>query len=133
VTVGAPHRRTFLRFLVVGGSLAALYATLAALATTHLPVPKALSSATVWVLCVPVGFWCHRRFTFTASRPHRRAFWLYGGTQGLGIAIAAGVALLLARGAFWPDIVVHLFAAGLAAVTSYLLNRRIVFPDPSAR
>lgn len=129
---GDHQDRTLLRFLIVGGCLAVLYATLAALATTYLPLPKALSSGIAWVLCIPVGFVSHRRFTFTARRPHRLALWLYAATQVLSIAIAAGVSHLLARGAFWPDLVVHLFASGLAAITSYLINRWIVFPEPSA-
>jgi putative flippase GtrA len=122
----------FLRFLVVGGGLALLYATLAAIATSQLPLPKALSSGIVWVLCIPVGFWCHRRFTFVTRRPHRLGLWLYAATQGLGIGIAAGVSFLLARGAFWPDLAVHLLASGLAAVVSYLINRWVVFPEQSA-
>lgn len=125
--------RTLLRFVIVGASLAALYATLAALATSQLPWPKALSSAVVWVLCIPIGFYSHRRFTFTARRSHRHGLWLYAATQGLGIGIASGISFLLARGQFWPDLVVHLLASGLAAIASYLINRWIVFPEPSAR
>lgn len=130
MTRGQEH--TLVRFLIVGGLMAALYATLAALATTHLPIPNALASALVWVMCIPAGFWAHRRFTFTARRPHRFALWLYAATQVLSIGIAAGTSQLLASGTFWPDLLVHLFAAGLAASASYLLNRRIVFPAPSA-
>jgi putative flippase GtrA len=124
--------RTLLRFLVVGASLAALYATLAALATSQLPWPKALSSALAWVVCIPIGFLSHRRFTFTTRTPRRHALWLYGATQVLGIGIASGVSYLLARGQFWPDLFVHLFASGLAAIASYLINRWFVFLDPSA-
>jgi putative flippase GtrA len=127
-----PRDTTFPRFLVVGGGLALLYATLAAIATSQLPLPKAVSSGIVWVLCIPVGFWCHRRFTFVARRPHRHGLWLYAATQVLGIGIAAGVSFLLARGMFWPDLAVHLFASGLAAIASYLINRWVVFPDRSA-
>lgn len=123
---------TLVRFLIVGGGLALFYATLAAVGTSQLPLPKAMSSAIVWVLCIPLGFWCHRRFTFVARRPHRFALWLYAATQVLGIGIAAGVSFLLARGAFWPDLVVHLFASALAAVASYLINRWVVFPDRSS-
>lgn len=119
---------TLPRFLLVGGCLALVYATLAAVATSQLPLPKALSSGIVWVLCIPVGFWCHRRFTFTARRPHRHGLWLYAATQGLGICIAAGTSWLLVTGAFWPDLFVHLLASGLAAVASYLINRVFVFP-----
>jgi len=118
-----------LRFLVVGACLALLYATLAALATSHLPLPKALSSGIVWVLCIPLGFWCHRRFTFTTRTAHRHGLWLYAATQVLGIGIAASVSQLLATGIFWPDLGFHLLASALAAVASFLINHWIVFPD----
>jgi putative flippase GtrA len=119
---------TLLRFLVVGSGMTALYSVLAALATTHLPLPRPLSAAGVWVLCVPLGFWCQRRFTFTASAPHRLALWLYAATQVMGICIAATASHLFARGLFWPDLAVHLGAAALAAVLSYLANRLVIFP-----
>jgi len=123
---------TLLRFLAVGGGMALLYATLAATATSQLPFPKALSSGLVWVLCIPIGFWCHRRLTFPTRKPHRHGLWLYAATQGLGIGIAAGTGYLLATGAFWPDLLVHLLASGLAAVVSYLISRRIVFLPSAA-
>lgn len=128
MTAGPAPDRTLLRFLIVGAALAALYATLAALATSQLPLPKALSSALVWVLCIPVGFWCHRHFTFTTRTAHRHGLWLYAATQVLGLCIAAGTSFLLATGAFVPDIFVHLLASGLAALASYALNRRFTFP-----
>lgn len=124
--------RTLLRFLIVGACLAALYATLAALATSQLPLPKALSSALAWVACIPLGFQAHRRFTFTTRKAHRHGLWLYAATQVLGIGIASGTSYLLARGIFWQDIFVHLLASGLAAVASFLINRWIVFPAASA-
>lgn len=123
---------TLLRFLAVGGGMAALYAFLAALATSQLPLPKALSSGLVWVLCIPLGFWLHRRLTFTSRKAHRHGLWLYAATQILGIGIAAGISYLLATGVFRHDLVVHLLASGLAAVASYLINHWIVFPHPSA-
>jgi putative flippase GtrA len=123
---------TLLRFLAVGGGMAVLYALLAALATSQLPLPKALSSGLVWVICIPVGFRLHRRFTFTSRKAHRHGLWLYAATQILGIGIAAGVSYLLATGMFRHDLAVHLFASGLAAVASYLINHWIVFPHPSA-
>lgn len=119
---------TFLRFLVVGAALAGVYAVLAALATSQLPWPKGVSAALAWVACIPLGFWCQRHFTFTGSRLHRFALGLYAATQGLGICIGTGMSVLFARGAFWPDLFVHLAASALAAVTSYGLNRRFTFP-----
>ena len=128
MTVALIRNSTLLRFLIVGGGMTALYSVLAALATTHLPLPHALSAAGVWMLCIPLGFWCQRRFTFTASAPHRHAIWLYAATQVMGICIAATASYLLARGSFWPDLIVHLGAAALAAVLSYVINRRVIFP-----
>jgi putative flippase GtrA len=126
------RQSTLMRFLVVGGAMTALYSVTAALATTYLPLPRSLSSAVVWMLCIPLGFWCQRRFTFTGSTPHRRALWLYAAVQVMGIGIAATNSHLLARGSFWPDLMVHIFSAALAAILSYLVNRLIVFPkDPS--
>lgn len=122
---------TLFRFLVVGGGMTALYSVLAALATTYLPLPRSLSAAVVWMACIPLGFWCQRRFTFTASAPHRHAIWLYAATQGLGICIAATASFLFARGSFWPDLAVHLGAAAFAALLSYLINRWIIFPEGS--
>jgi putative flippase GtrA len=121
--------RTLLRFLVVGSALAGVYALLAAFATSQLPWPKAVSAAVAWVICVPLGFWCQRRFTFTDSAPHRLALGLYAATQLIGIGIGAGMSYLFARGAFWPDLAVHFAASALAAVVSYIINRKLTFPE----
>lgn len=123
---------TALRFLAVGGSVALLYAILAAIATSLLPLPRAVSSGALWVLCIPVAFGLQRRFTFTARKPHRHGLWLYAATQGLGIGIAASVSYLLATGNFRHDVFVHLLASALVAVVSYLISRWIVFPQPTA-
>jgi putative flippase GtrA len=120
---------TFLRFLFVGGCVAVLYAVLAALATTHLPLPKPVSAAGIYILHIPLGFWCQRHFTFASSTPRRHALWLYAATQVLGICTAATVSHLFAQGVFWPDVFVHLGASALAAIMSYLINRLVIFPD----
>lgn len=118
---------TFLRFLLVGVTIAVLYAVLAALATTHLPWPKAVSAGVIWIAFIPLGYWCQRRFTFADSTPRPFALGLYAITQGLGICIGAGAAYLFATGRFGPDLFVHLAASGLAAVVSYLINRNVTF------
>lgn len=123
---------TFLRFLFVGGALAVVYALLAAFATSQLPLPHALSAALAWAVCIPLGFWCQRHFTFGGSGLHRFALGLYAGTQVLGMGIGAGMSFLFARGQFWPDLAVHLLASALAAVASFAINRRLTFPsDPT--
>ncbi len=120
--------RTVLRFLFVGTALAAIYALLAALATSHLPLPRAVSAGLAWVACIPLGFWCHRRFTFRESRQHPGALGLYAATQVIGVGIGAGISFLFARGLFWPDLGVHLSASALAAAISYSINRSFTFP-----
>ncbi len=122
---------TLLRFLAVGGGISLLYAILAAAATSHLPLPRAVSAGALWVLCIPVAFWLQRRITFTDSTPHRHGLWLYAATQGMGVGIVASVSFLLANGSFRHDLFVHLLGSALAAVASYLISRRIVFPQPS--
>jgi putative flippase GtrA len=119
---------TFLRFLLVGAALAVLYAVLAAVATSQLVWPKAVSAGAAWIACIPVGFWCHRRFTFPGSTRRPFALGLYALTQLLGIAIGAGISFLFATGNFRPDLLVHLSASGIAAVASYIINRTLTFP-----
>lgn len=127
----APER-TFLRFLLVGAALALVYALLAAIATSQLPVPKAVAAAGAWLLCIPLGFWAHRRITFATRKAHHHGLWLYAATQILGICIASTVSFLFASGAFRQDIFVHLLASGLAAIASYVINRIVVFPHSAA-
>lgn len=119
---------TFFRFLLVGGALAVLYAVLAAVATSQLPWPKAVSAGAAWIACIPFGFWCHRRFTFPGSARRPFALGLYALTQLLGIGIGAGMSFLFATGSFRPDLLIHLTASGLAAVASYVINRNLTFP-----
>ena len=119
---------TLLRFLLVGGTMAVVYSVLAALATSTLPIPRPLSAALAWLVCIPVAFWGQRRFTFADSQPHRYALGLYAAIQALSIGVVAGISHLLARGTFWHDLFVHLLASAVAAILSYLVNRWIVFP-----
>lgn len=124
---------TFMRFVAVGVTIAILYAVLAALATTHLPWPKALSAGVIWTAFIPLGYWCQRRFTFTSSTPRPFALAIYALTQVLGIGIGSGASYLFATGRFGTDIFVHFGASGVAAVVSYLINRNLTFPADAPR
>jgi len=128
VTLHRIFHNTLLRFLFVGGAMALVYAVLAAFATSQLPLPNTVSAGGAWLLCIPLAYWWQRRFTFADSAPHRLAPLLYAGTQAIGIGTVATVSHFLAKGAFWPDLIVHLGASLLAAVLSYLINRTFVFP-----
>ena len=128
MTLERLYHSTFLRFLIVGGSMALVYATLAAFATSSLPLPKPVSAAGAWLVCIPLAYWWQRRFTFATSTPHRHALWLYAATQVLGICTVATFSHFLASGDFWPDLLVHLGGSLLAATFSYLINRIYIFP-----
>lgn len=117
-----------LRFLAVGSALALVYALLAALATSQLPLPRALSAGLAWAICIPLGFWCQRHITFRGSQRHPFALGLYAATQVMGVGIGAGMSFLFAQGEFWSDLPVHFAASALAAAASYLINRRFTFP-----
>lgn len=129
MTVERLLQSTFLRFVLVGSSMVGVYAVLAAFATSHLPLPKPVSSGLLWLIFIPVGFWLQGRFTFSQSQPGRNALGLYAAVQALSVLIVALVSHLLAQGTFWHDLVVHLGGSALAAISSYLINRRFVFPD----
>lgn len=119
------------RFLLVGGGIALIYSVLAAVATSWLPWPSALVSGALWVAFIPVGYWAQRRFTFADSRLHRHALVLYAATQVLGVAIVTATSAFLVQGLFWPDLSIHLAASALAALSSFAINRLVVFPDRS--
>jgi len=95
---------------------------------TTAPLPKTLSSGTTWVLCLPLGFWCHRHLIFaTHTAPAGAVARCSGAEAGIGIA-----ATVSSTGAFRHDLFMHLLASGLAAVAGFLINHWIVFPHPSA-
>ena len=132
MSVRSFHHNTLLRFLFFGGAASVFYATLAALATSHLSLPKPMSAGGAWIICIPLGFWCQRRFTFAANFPRRHGFWLYAATQILGICTVATASHFFAVGVFWPDVVVYLTASAMAAIVSYMINRWVIFPEVGA-
>lgn len=130
---GSPNGQggTFLRFLLVGGSFAGLYAGACTLLTALLPLPAAGVSVLVWLALIPPAYACQRRFAFRASQPRRGALLFYAMTQGVGLVIASTIAALFAGQEPGRNLVVFLAGSALAAVASYLLNRMITFAGPS--
>lgn len=125
-------RKSFPRFLLVGGSFALINAVLAAALTALLPLPAAVSAAIAWIACIPPAWICQRQFAFRGSEARRGGVLLYALGQGMGMTISSGAGGLFASGAFWSDLIVYLCASGLAAVASYALARRVIFKAPAA-
>ena len=133
--LAAIWQHSLFRFLLVGGSMALVYALSTAILTGLLPLPPALTAVLVWLACIPPAFWAQRRFTFAASTPHRHALALYALTQGLGMVIVSVAAALFASREMTRDLLLYLAASALAAVVSYGINRMVIFaaaPPPKA-
>jgi putative flippase GtrA len=117
----------FLRFLVVGGGFALLYAAGTA-ALIHLAgTPPLPTSALVYAACMPPAFLAQKHFAFAVRQTRPAAFPLYVGTQLLGMGIVSAASGLLASGRFWQDTAVLLAASALAAVVSFLIGRHLTF------
>ncbi|MBW7920654.1 MAG: GtrA family protein [Rubellimicrobium sp.] len=117
----------FLRFLLVGGSVAVAYSLATTLVTMALPLPPAVLAVAVWVCFIPLGYACQARFAFTGRTARRGGGALYAMAQGLSMGIVALAAWALASGDSWADVAVYLGASAIAAVASYVINRRLVF------
>ncbi|MFZ1467370.1 MAG: GtrA family protein [Paracoccaceae bacterium] len=121
-----------LRFLLVGGVAALAYSLVTAALVGWLSTRPALISALVWLAFIPPVFWCHRHFTFRERQARKGALGLYALTQGLSLAIVSTAGALFVRHEMIADTAIYLAASAVAAVTSYGLNRALVFADPAA-
>ncbi len=122
---------SFLRFLIVGGSIAMIYALVCTGLTTRAGLPPGPVSVAVWLALIPPAYACQRRFTFRTENPRRGAMALYALTQGMGVAIASTVAWAFAGHDAGRDFAVFLAGSALAAVASWLMNRLVVFAEPA--
>ena len=123
-----PIPGTFLRFLLVGGSFAVLYALTTAFLVGRLPLPKPATSALVWLACIPPAYWCQRRFAFRAETTRRGAIWIYGLAQLISLVIVSAAGALFVSGSdMIRDTIVYLIASAVAAVSSYAINRMVTF------
>ena len=118
---------TFVRFLIVGGAFAALYALTSAWIVSHTRLAPAWVSALIWLACIPAAYWCQRRFTFRPSEDRPAALLLYALTQGVSLAIVTVIAALFSTREMGWNTGVYLVGSGIAALTSFALNRFVVF------
>jgi putative flippase GtrA len=117
----------FLRFLIVGGAFAVIYSVTTAGIVSHSAASPGWVSALVWLACIPPAYWCQRRFTFRPRADRRGALWLYALTQALSLGIVTVIAATFSTREMGWNTMVYLAASALAAVTSFALNRYVVF------
>lgn len=131
MTAGSGRRRDhlagLLRFLLVGGLAALAYALTTAVLGTVLPHPGPWVAVLVWLAFIPPVYLCHARFSFRERQARQGGLALYALTQGLSLCIVAAASAVFARQEVLADTLVYLAASALAAVTSFLLNRWLVF------
>ena len=114
------------RFLAVGGGLAAGYA-LATAALVSAGAPKVATSVALYLLCIPLGFVLQGRLTFRVPKARRGALALYAATQALSLGIVTLATALFVTGDFRRDTIVLLAASGSAALVSFAVSRAVVF------
>jgi putative flippase GtrA len=113
-------------FLIVGASCAGCYLILAS--TLHiLGLPTTLSSTTAYTLCIPLGYFAHRHFTFRSDQPHNMSLPRYIIVQGVSVIVVTVITFIASVWMGLSPVFSFLFAAAIAAFTSYTTQKLWVF------
>jgi putative flippase GtrA len=86
-----------------------------------------VSSASAYAICLPLGYFGHRSFTFRSTRSHRFAGIAYPEVQFIALLIAVAITFTSVGILGLPPTLAFLLAAIGAASVSYLMQRRWVF------
>jgi putative flippase GtrA len=120
----------FLRFLIVGGSVSAIFSVITAGLIRFANTPPFWTSVVVYLACIPLAFYAQKRFAFDVAQTRKSAFWIYFATQLCSLALVSGVTTRFVTKIFWFDTGLLLVTSALAAVLSYLIGRFITFAPP---
>lgn len=127
----AGERGMLLRFLLVGGAFAGIYALSTALAIGRLGAPAFAASVVCYALCIPAAFATHRRFTFRLDRVHGAGFAIYAMTQLSSLALVSFASTRFVTGTVLVDTLIFLVTAGAAAGLSFVVSRVFAFRPPA--
>ena len=116
-----------LRFLLVGGSAAAIYALACTLLVNWLPDWRAAISIGVHAMMIPIAFFAQRRLTFRSSNPPLEEFAQYAGLQIASNSISTWALVRLVTTSPYLNIAVFLMIAGFAAIISYFICNTLIF------
>lgn len=121
----------FIRFLLVGGSFALVYAVLTAGLIRFADTPPLLTSMIIYLLCIPAAFVAQKRFAFRADQSGKGAMLMYVATQFGSLIFVSTIINRFVTKNFFFDTAILLTAAGTAAVVSFLICRYVIFrPRP---
>ena len=116
-----------LRFLMVGGGFAGVYAVATALLVSGAGLPPLPTSVVLYAICIPLAFQAQRRVTFRVARTRASGFWIYAGVQLLCLAGVAAITTRFVTGTFLWDTAIFLVTAGSAAGLSFVVSKLFAF------
>lgn len=119
------------RFLLVGGGFAAGYAVVTAILTGPLGAPAFVTSACIYLLCIPAAFLVQRKVTFRAQETRTSGFLIYAGTQVVSFLGVSYFTTRFVSGNVLIDTPIFLATAGSAAVVSFVILRCFAFKTPA--
>ena len=115
------------RFLIVGGIFALIYACTTAALTVWFGFSALLTSIFVYLACIPLAYHTHRFFTFKDHVPRERGMFAYAGAQLLSLCVVSFIATYFVVSDFWIDSGIYLIAAGVMAAVSYTITKHLSF------
>lgn len=117
----------FLRFGLVGGGFAGLYAVMTAVLVGPFGWPAFVTSVVLYALCIPAAYLVQMRVTFGQRRAKAAGFAIYGATQLVCLAMVTAISTrFVTRDVIW-DTGIFLASALAAALLSYLVSSRLAF------
>lgn len=124
---GEAHWAVLLRFFIVGGFASLLMLTLAFVFSAGLHLPPHIAQGLAHALCIVPTYLCQRTVTFRSDVSHRRGLVGYALMQAPLLAIGSGLAWVLISYLHWPRLEGHFVVVAAVAVTSFIVQRSIIF------
>lgn len=124
---GEAHWAVLARFFIVGGTASLSMLTLAFIFSAGLHLPPHVAQGLAHALCIVPTYLGQRTVTFRSDVNHRRGLGGYALMQAPLLALGAGLAWLLIAYLHWPRLVGHIVVVAAVAVTSFIVQRSIIF------
>lgn len=124
------HIGPFIRFVIVGAFFALVFSLTTAALISIAGTPPFLTSAIVYLLCIPPAYQTQKRFSFGADKTRKSAFPIYLLTQFFCLSLVSGTTSYFVTYDFWLDATILLAVSVVAAVASFSINRFITFATP---
>ena len=123
LVVSDDRRVVLVRFLVVGGMLAAAYAGLSSLLHVGAGLSAPAASALSYGITIPPAYWCQRVLAFRSTVPHRQAFPRYVFLQAPLLLLGALLSWVLIDLMHGPRILSFFVVAPTVAGISFVAQR----------